>query len=419
MENINNKLSLDEKKYNSESLKAITHEELAVILHKHKCWVESEGKEGEQAELMRFNLGGRNLSNVNLEKAKLNGSNFCKTNLRHANLKNAALKGAFLNEADLRDTDLRGAVLRFAELKKANCMWTNFEKADLFRTNFELAEIHAANFVDVKTGDKPLEKILKLAKVSSIYTNNLPTQTNMVQIIDDEDGDEPFNVLETFSYHKEQNLNDEDIEPIGKNQDLHDKERFPENTTSTIDYGSIFKPTNHFNLRLIVVGLILLSFITGIFFNNVWQTKAIAKELNNNELGVANIKKENVADGETAKIDSNDEEIPYVLEIDSDPEKLVENPPAILGVANVTTLDLEEQPKEIIVGDKEVVEIRKSRNNPKKFYLVGKTATSGSNLIIETKSGKTITIFFKVIENASRGDFNGLIKTGKKEQNDE
>ncbi len=224
--------------------------------------------------------------------------------------------------------------------------------------------------------------------------------------------------METFSYHKEQNLNDEDIEPIGKSQDLNDKERFPENTKSTIDYGSMFKLTNHLNLRFIVVGLTLACLITGVFLSNMWQSKATAKELNNNELGASNLKTENaVASNKvTTTENSNDEEIPYVLELDSDPEQVVENPTAILGIGNVTTLDLEEQPKEIIVGDKEVVEISKSRSNPKRFYLVGKAVTSGSNIVIETKSGKTLTIFFKVVEHANVGDFNGQIKISAKKK---
>jgi hypothetical protein len=118
-----------------------------------------------------------------------------------------------------------------------------------------------------------------------------------------------------------------------------------------------------------------------------------------------------VAQEETStEKETNTEEIPFQVDIDANPEKVQDNPTVVLGVGNVTILDLQEQPKEIIVGDKEVVEISKSTNNLKRLYLVGKAATSGSNFVIETTSGKTLTIFFRVVENASVGDFNGEVK---------
>jgi len=56
MENINSNLSLNNKKTKAPSLKTITDDELAVVLHKHKCWVESNGEEGEQADLRKYDL---------------------------------------------------------------------------------------------------------------------------------------------------------------------------------------------------------------------------------------------------------------------------------------------------------------------------------------------------------------------------
>jgi hypothetical protein len=66
-------------------------------------------------------------------------------------------------------------------------------------------------------------------------------------------------------------------------------------------------------------------------------------------------------------------------------------------------------PKEIFIGDKEVVEVTKSTSNPKRLYLTGKAAIDSSNIVIETKSKTDITIFLQVVESATVGGFNGQV----------
>ncbi len=71
-------------------------EELAQILASHKRWLESDGREGERAEL----------SNAWLPEVSLVGADLRRALLSNANLLNADLTGA-----DLRGADLRGATL--------------------------------------------------------------------------------------------------------------------------------------------------------------------------------------------------------------------------------------------------------------------------------------------------------------------
>lgn len=171
MEKINKKSFANPKKSTQQLLKFISDEQLGVVLNKHKYWVETNGKEGQQAELVKFNLQNKNLSNNNLQRANLSGSSFYRANLTNTNLKEAILKGAYFNEANLQNTDLTGADLRFAELKKAVCKATIFSKSRLFKANFEAARIEVANFVDVEIGNSSLIKILRLANIKSILVS--------------------------------------------------------------------------------------------------------------------------------------------------------------------------------------------------------------------------------------------------------
>ncbi len=84
-------------------------------------WVESEGKEGERADL----------SKANLQKAILRGANLQKAFLGGANLQGANLDGANLQGADLTEANLQGAVLLWANLQGANLDGANLQGATL------------------------------------------------------------------------------------------------------------------------------------------------------------------------------------------------------------------------------------------------------------------------------------------------
>lgn len=171
-------------------------------------------------------------------------------------------------------------------------------------------------------------------------------------------------------------------------------------------------PAQQWNMRLIgVVVVLVVCFLTMV--GSYYSSTSVASTNKTSQLEPTLTTDNNATQSTEMQTEpetnGGDEEIPYKLELDSDPEKVVENPVVVLAVGNVTTLELDEAAKDIFVGNKEAVEVIKSATNPKKLYLIGKTPTSNSNIVIENAS-KTTVIFFQVVENASAGGFNGQVK---------
>ena len=86
----------------------ISPDELKEILEQHRKWVETEGKEGKQADLNKANLQGAGLSWAHLQQA----------NLRGAHLEQAILIGAQLQKADLWFAQLQGGDIQGANLRE-------------------------------------------------------------------------------------------------------------------------------------------------------------------------------------------------------------------------------------------------------------------------------------------------------------
>ena len=84
---------------------------LRKILEAHRKWVESEGKEGERADLFEANL-----QEAYLDEANLQGAYLREANLQGAKLSEADLQGAKLSEANLQGAYLDGANLQGAKL---------------------------------------------------------------------------------------------------------------------------------------------------------------------------------------------------------------------------------------------------------------------------------------------------------------
>ena len=101
------------------ALREVSPEELAKILEAHRKWVESEGKEGERANLYRANLQGADLYRANLQRADLREANLQRANLYRANLQGADLYWANLQRADLFAANLQRADLYWANLRGA------------------------------------------------------------------------------------------------------------------------------------------------------------------------------------------------------------------------------------------------------------------------------------------------------------
>ena len=64
------------------------------VLEQHKIWVDSNGKEGERADLSDATLINLDLSGVDLRGAQLRDINLSGADLRNANLRGADLRGA-------------------------------------------------------------------------------------------------------------------------------------------------------------------------------------------------------------------------------------------------------------------------------------------------------------------------------------
>ena len=82
---------------------------LKEILEQHKLWIETNGVQGERANLEGAYLGGANLRGAELTHA----------DLTHADLRGANLTYAILRDANLRDANLTGAKLTGANLEYA------------------------------------------------------------------------------------------------------------------------------------------------------------------------------------------------------------------------------------------------------------------------------------------------------------
>ena len=91
----------------------LTKDEIA-ILQRHAKWLQSDGEEGEKADLSGTNLSGTNLSGTNLRYADLSYTDLSFANLRWTDLSNADLSNANLSNANLSGTDLSNANLDFS-----------------------------------------------------------------------------------------------------------------------------------------------------------------------------------------------------------------------------------------------------------------------------------------------------------------
>ena len=91
------------------------------ILEQHKLWLDTNGVQGERANLGGADLEDADLRRANLRRADLNGADLTgailySANLEGANLEGANLSGAYLTDANLTDANLTDANLTRADL---------------------------------------------------------------------------------------------------------------------------------------------------------------------------------------------------------------------------------------------------------------------------------------------------------------
>ena len=114
--------------------------ELNKILDNHKLWLQTNGEQGERADLRYADLRSADLRYADLRSANLRSAN-----LRSANLRSANLRSADLRSADLRSADLRYADLRYANLRSANLRYADLSYADLSSADLSYADLRSAD----------------------------------------------------------------------------------------------------------------------------------------------------------------------------------------------------------------------------------------------------------------------------------
>jgi len=107
-------------------LRTISPDEVAKILQAHEKWLESDGKEGEKADLSFATFPGVNFNNCNLQKVNFKGADLSDMHLQKAHLENADL-----SEAKLDGAELAGAFLSSANLSGASLIKTRLNESQL------------------------------------------------------------------------------------------------------------------------------------------------------------------------------------------------------------------------------------------------------------------------------------------------
>ncbi len=131
-------------------LRKVSANRLKQILAAHKQWLETKGKQGNQAHLPAANLQKAHLRGANLQEAFL-----IKTNLQRAHLEEANLQEAFLIKTNLQKAHLRGANLQRADLRSANLSFAQLQGADLSDAKLLGADLSAAQLqeADLRLAD--------------------------------------------------------------------------------------------------------------------------------------------------------------------------------------------------------------------------------------------------------------------------
>lgn len=120
--------------------KHLTDSDIKEILQAHKLWLESDGKEGEQADFSETDIVKKDLSGANLRKASFKSCNAIKADFSGADISHADLENIILASAFLMNTTLEGANLEGADLNS-----TFLENTNLTRTNLEGSDLESAN----------------------------------------------------------------------------------------------------------------------------------------------------------------------------------------------------------------------------------------------------------------------------------
>jgi len=178
----------------------ITHNELMKILADHRRWLDSGGKSGEKAVLLRAalvradlyaaRLSRIDLKGADLREALLSEADLYEADLRQANLTDAVLDWACLDYAKLQRASLRGADLRWANLEGANLSGCDLRFANLDGANLKDARLTEANIYGMSMHNTDMQDAV-LTNIKLDYE----TQLNLPKPVFDEYR-QTFRVLE-------------------------------------------------------------------------------------------------------------------------------------------------------------------------------------------------------------------------------
>jgi len=139
------------------NMEKIDQKTLSAIFKEHQLWLDSNGENGERADLSNKSLIGADLEGANLREANLRGANLREASLIGANLIGANLIGANLIGANLIRANLRGANLRSAYLRSAYLIGANLRGANLREASLIGANLLDANLIEADLEGADLE----------------------------------------------------------------------------------------------------------------------------------------------------------------------------------------------------------------------------------------------------------------------
>ena len=128
----------------------ISSDSLNYIIADHQRWLESWGKKGERAVLIRAKLKRADLYGLRLSQANFREADLCGADLSEADLYEANFQEANLIDAILEWASLDGANLKWADLQGADLRWANLEGTNLTGANLRFADFEGANLKGAK-----------------------------------------------------------------------------------------------------------------------------------------------------------------------------------------------------------------------------------------------------------------------------
>lgn len=114
---------------------------LSEIIKSHKVWLDTDGREGKQA-----NFYAQNLEEIDLENFDLRYAIFSKTKMIRVKIINCNLQGS-----DFQDADLSYSYCKNSDFSHSNLKNTNFDGSTILDSNFKKTKLDKTNFYKVKT----------------------------------------------------------------------------------------------------------------------------------------------------------------------------------------------------------------------------------------------------------------------------